>query len=46
MISVCPAYASEIAPPTFRGRIGGLYSYDLLLLQSIAIMLGLGFSVS
>lgn len=23
---VCPAYASEIAPPKFRGRIGGLYS--------------------
>ncbi len=23
---VCPAYASEIAPPNLRGRIGGLYS--------------------
>lgn len=23
---VCPAFASEIAPPTLRGRIGGLYS--------------------
>ena len=30
---VCPAFASEIAPPTLRGRIGGLYSYELLALQ-------------
>lgn len=23
---VCPAYASEIAPPRIRGRVGGFYS--------------------
>lgn len=23
---VCPAFASEIAPPVIRGRIGGLYA--------------------
>ena len=26
IIAVCPAYASEIAPPRLRGRIGGLYA--------------------
>jgi MFS family permease len=26
VVVVCPAYASEIAPPKLRGRIGGLYA--------------------
>ncbi|EXJ54852.1 uncharacterized protein A1O5_12918 [Cladophialophora psammophila CBS 110553] len=35
---VCPAYASEIAPPKMRGRIGGLYSY-----AAFKFINGLGF---
>jgi hypothetical protein len=26
MFSVCPTYASEIAPPNLRGRVGGIYA--------------------
>ena len=26
IFSVCPVYASEIAPPEFRGRVGGIYA--------------------
>lgn len=26
IIACCPAYASEIAPPRWRGRVGGLYA--------------------
>jgi MFS family permease len=26
MFVVCPTFASEIAPPHLRGRVGGLYS--------------------
>lgn len=27
IFTICPVYASEIAPPQLRGRIGGYYAY-------------------
>lgn len=29
MFSVCPTYASEIAPPRLRGRVGGIYAFNV-----------------
>lgn len=33
VVSVCPGYTSEISPPSFRGRVGGLFAYVNHLLQ-------------
>ena len=29
VFSVCPTYASEISPPELRGRVGGLYAFNV-----------------
>ncbi|OAL39647.1 hypothetical protein AYO20_01044 [Fonsecaea nubica] len=42
--AVCPTYASEIAPPHVRGRIGGLYAINISLAYAITEWMGLGFS--
>ena len=39
--SLCPVYSSELSPPHIRGRVGGLYKYDpLLLFIYIVIFVG------
>ncbi|KAJ9603816.1 hypothetical protein H2200_012002 [Cladophialophora chaetospira] len=40
---VCPAFASEIAPPAIRGRIGGLYSIFVNGSYCLTEWIGLGF---
>ncbi|EXJ74870.1 uncharacterized protein A1O5_01566 [Cladophialophora psammophila CBS 110553] len=42
--SCCPLYASEISPPAFRGRAGGLYSFNVGFAYMFTEWLGLGFS--
>ena len=29
VFSICPTYASEISPPELRGRVGGLYAFNV-----------------
>ncbi|OQV10459.1 hypothetical protein CLAIMM_14453 [Cladophialophora immunda] len=43
MFVVCPAMASEIAPPKMRGRIGGLYSVSVNGAYCFTEWIGLGF---
>jgi MFS family permease len=31
IFGVCPMFMSEISPPEFRGRVGGLYSLNINL---------------
>ncbi|KAF2122238.1 MFS transporter [Lophiotrema nucula] len=43
VFSVCPTYASEIAPPKFRGRVGGLYAFNVNASYMLTEWLGLAF---
>ena len=29
IFSVCPTYAAEISPPDIRGRVGGVYAFNV-----------------
>ncbi|KAK5310804.1 hypothetical protein LTR93_011926 [Exophiala xenobiotica] len=40
---VCPTYASEISPPRVRGRVGGLYTFNVAMTYCLTEWVGLGF---
>ncbi|ORY01682.1 MFS transporter [Clohesyomyces aquaticus] len=44
VFGVCPMFMSEISPPEFRGRVGGLYSLNINLGYTLTEWMGLGFS--
>lgn len=43
MFAICPVYASEISPPTIRGRVGAFYSINISFSYMITEWLGLAF---
>lgn len=43
IFSLCPAYAAEISPPAVRGRVGGLYSFNVNFAYMFTEWIGLGF---
>ncbi|KIW08633.1 uncharacterized protein PV09_00589 [Verruconis gallopava] len=44
VFGVCPMFMSEISPPEFRGRVGGLYNLNINLGYTLTEWMGLGFS--
>lgn len=42
VFSLCPAYAAEISPPAVRGRVGGLYSFNVNFAYMLTEWIGLG----
>lgn len=43
MFAICPVYASEISPPTLRGRVGPFYSLNISVSYMVTEWLGLAF---
>ncbi|OAG39744.1 hypothetical protein AYO21_06019 [Fonsecaea monophora] len=43
IFSVCPTYASEIATPEIRGRVGSLYAFNVNFAYMLTEWVGLGF---
>lgn len=43
VFSVCPTYASEIATPEIRGRVGALYAFNVNFAYMLTEWMGLGF---
>ncbi|OAL27292.1 hypothetical protein AYO22_03567 [Fonsecaea multimorphosa] len=43
VFALCPVYASEIAPPHIRGRIGMIYAMNVSIGYAVTEWIGLGF---
>ncbi|OAL24111.1 hypothetical protein AYO20_10723 [Fonsecaea nubica] len=44
IVSLCPLFATELSPPHVRGRVGGLYSFNVNFAFAVTEWMGLGFS--
>lgn len=43
VFSVCPTYASEIASPEIRGRVGAMYAFNVNFAYMLTEWMGVGF---